>query len=157
MKTKLALDTTRGDFRLCEVPIQRSERILIHPLDTVGKVQQSLSERFFGGRCIPIITVGGRSVSQDTFVLAANCTGVLRLRFFPLKGGGLSLAATEERLRDLLREHGVPEDELSKRVTTLVEKVSYDVCKRCLDSKTPGLRSRLRPQNMRFARFHFKH
>ena len=84
-----------------------------------------------------MITVGGRSVSHDTLILAANCTGVLRLRLFPLKGGALSLAATEERLRELLREHGVPEEELAQRVATLVEKVSYEVCKRCLDSKTP--------------------
>ena len=125
------------DFRLCEVPIQPIGRIQVHPLATVGEVQSYLSARFFGGRAVPMITVGGRSVSHDALILAANCTGVLRLRLFPLKGGALSLVATEERLRELLREHGVPDEELAQRVTTLVEKVSYEVCKRCLDSKTP--------------------
>lgn len=109
----------------------------VHPLATVGQVQEYLCERFFRGKVTPMITVGGRSVAHETLILAANCVGVLQLRMFPLSGGGFSLAGTEEKLRDLLKEHSVEEADLTQRVSTIVEKMSYEVCKRCLDSRTP--------------------
>lgn len=125
------------DFHVSEVPIWPIGKIQVHPLDTVGQVQNYLCERLYGGKSIPMITVGGRSVAPETLILAANCVGVLRLRIFPLRGGAMSLAATEEQLRDLLKQHGVGDKDLSSRVSVVVEKLSYELCKKCLESKTP--------------------
>ena len=138
-------------FRLCEVPINPVGRIQVHPLATIGQVQEYLCERFFRGRATPMITVGGRSVAHETLILAANCLGVLRLRIFPLRGGVLSLAGTEEKLRELLKEHGVEDADLAQRVSTIVEKMSYEVCKRCLDSRTPwaALKTEATKHNLR--------
>lgn len=127
----------QADFHVSEVPIWPIGKIQVHPLDTVGQVQNYLCERLYGGKSIPMITVGGRSVAPETLILAANCVGVLRLRIFPLRGGAMSLAATEEQLRDLLKQHGVGDKDLSSRVSVVVEKLSYELCKKCLESKTP--------------------
>ena len=97
------------DFDLSSVFIHPLGRIQVCTMATVGEVQIYLAERFYGGQVQPIITVGGRSVSGDTLVLAANCAGVLRVRVFPLRGGAFSLAALEEKLGELLIEHGVGE------------------------------------------------
>ena len=125
------------DFHVSEVLIWPIGKIQVHPLDTVGQVQNYLCERLYGGKSIPMITVGGRSVAPETLILAANCVGALRLRIFPLRGGAMSLAATEEQLRDLLKQHGVGDKDLSSRVSVVVEKLSYELCKKCLESKTP--------------------
>ena len=139
------------DFHLCEVPIAPFGKIQVHPLDTVGQVQAYLGERMYGGKLTPMITVGGRSVAADTLIVAANCFGALRVRVFPLKGGAMSLAATEEKLRDLLKEHGVDGKDLKARVADIVEKLSYETCKKCLDAKTPwaALKAEATKHNLR--------
>ena len=123
-------------FGLGQVMIQPLGHITCGALATVGQVQRYLAERFYHGKAQPLILVGGRSVSSETLVLAANTAGVLRMRIFPLKGGVFSLARTEERLQSLLKEHGVEPKEMKTRVAEVVDKLSFEVVKKCLDSKS---------------------
>ena len=118
-------------FGLGQVVVQPLGHITVGALATIGEVQRYLAERFYGGKAQPLILVGGRSVPAETLILAANASGVLRLRLFPLKGGVMSLAYTEEKLQALLKEHGVESKEIKARAAEVVDKLSFEVVKMC--------------------------
>eukprot|EP00438_Fugacium_kawagutii_P015074 Skav234498 [mRNA] locus=scaffold2015:27635:55825:- [translate_table: standard] len=108
-----------------------------YPLDTVQTIEKLLSLRLYAGKASIILTGNGASLQPTDYPLFLVSSQVLRVRCFPLKGGGFSIAAVEENLRSLLVEKGVPSGTVKDRVREVTDKISYEVLRKCLESRAP--------------------
>ena len=100
----------------------------IPPGATFGSLLNQL-ELPFASCCVPF--VNGRQVAL-TDNAELWCAEVMRLRLFPLRGGGK--ANVKADMKQLLRSKGVEENKLDDRVSSILAGLSHDKVVHCLQS-----------------------
>eukprot|EP00438_Fugacium_kawagutii_P016983 Skav202419 [mRNA] locus=scaffold1370:259470:272350:+ [translate_table: standard] len=107
------------------------------PLAPAQLLSDFLSAKLYRGRTHVHLQVQGRLVPPTTLV--GHLRGdLIRMRIFPLRGGGgKSLAVIEQELKELLQQHGVPVTELKNRVDEVVLSLGHEICQQALSAKLP--------------------
>ena len=114
--------------------------IMCRPDVTVAQVQAFVAVNFYGGLDVVRITSNGVILDGSHLVQRVAHRGCLRVRVFPMRGGGKSLVGIEANLTELLQEHGVPSKLVQVKVRDLCERSGHDKVAALLESKDPWYR-----------------